>query len=172
MVCNKITIAYEDIMTTKLNQSIAVGDVFLIPLRDGTFSMGQVVGFEPLVLNSVSCAFFAIRSHSDENVDAVELSSDRLYSIQFVTRDLLLKGKWRIIRNENPSVKTSELPYESLRNIGFVGAKVIGSGIMEQFANAYFALSPWDDWHDPQYLDKLLRSAHLRPNSLIYIKSN
>lgn len=31
-----------------------------------------------------------------------------------------------------------------------------------------FIKAPWDDWHDPEYLDKLLISPDKKPENLIY----
>ena len=55
--------------------------------------------------------------------------------------------------------------------MGWVGAKVIGSGNVNKFMNAYFGLSLWDDWHDPTYLDRLLVSPEKRPAKLILKKT-
>ena len=43
-----------------------------------------------------------------------------------------------------------------------------GIPIEDDFIKAYFSLAPWDDWHDPEYLDKLLISPDKKPESLIY----
>lgn len=46
-----------------------------------------------------------------------------------------------------------------------------GIPIEDDFIKAYFSLAPWDDWHDPEYLDKLLISPDKKPENLI-IKTN
>jgi hypothetical protein len=66
------------------------------------------------------------------------------------------------------SVPKESLPYEALREKNFVGASVRGSGIVNKFLNAFYSLHAWDDWHDPNYLDKLLISPTMKPSSLIY----
>ena len=43
-----------------------------------------------------------------------------------------------------------------------------GIPIEDDFIKAYFSLAPWDDWHDPEYLDKLLISPDKKPENLIY----
>jgi hypothetical protein len=65
-------------------------------------------------------------------------------------------------------VPKENLPYESLRNKGFVGAKVVGSKNVNELLNAYYGLSPWDDWKDPTYLDKLLISPEKKPTTVKY----
>jgi len=47
---------------------------------------------------------------------------------------------------------------------------VIGSAIVNEFLNAYYALQPWDDWKDPHYLDSLLVSPDKKPTKLLYKK--
>jgi hypothetical protein len=37
-----------------------------------------------------------------------------------------------------------------------------------EFAEAFRGLIPWDDWADPNYLDKLLISPDLKPKKLRY----
>ena len=43
-----------------------------------------------------------------------------------------------------------------------------GIPIEDDFIKAYFSLAPWDDWHDTEYLDKLLISPDKKPENLIY----
>ena len=38
-----------------------------------------------------------------------------------------------------------------------MGINTEGSAIIDDLLS-YFSLAPWDDWHDPEYLDKLLIS--------------
>jgi len=60
-------------------------------------------------------------------------------------------------------------PYETLRRSGFIGAKVRGSGIVEEFVNAFYGFAPWDDWYVPDYLDAFLISASKKPTDrLVY----
>jgi hypothetical protein len=54
---------------------------------------------------------------------------------------------------------------------GFVGASVHGSGILNEFVNAFYGLTPWDDWHDPYYLDHLLVSPEKKPVQRLVYKS-
>lgn len=142
-----------------------VGDVFAIPTDDGKFAIGQVVGQEPNVLNSASVALFGERVDCVEDVAKVTLSTANVFTVQFVTRDLLDSGVWQIVQRRPVSLPG---PHEDKRSSGFVGAKVIGSGILRKFVNAYFGLYPWDEWHEPDYLDKLLIAPDRKPKSVKY----
>ena len=147
----------------------AVGDVVTIGLLDGTYVLAQVLGREPEVLNSATMAFFDRRF--DERQPTAGLEPPKFkdaFSVLFVTRDLLDAGRWQVVARCPVDVPPHALPYASLRSKGWVGAKVIGSGIVEEFVNAYYGLRPWDDWHDPSYLDGLLVSPERKPDRLVY----
>jgi len=149
-------------------QSWSPGDCFIVPLADGSGLLGQVLQAEPGAMNSVSCAFY------DQSVDGSALpgvvspNPESLISVLFVTRELIDSGRWRIIGSCPICVPRSLYPYESLRVKSFVGAKIIGGGIVEKFANAIRGLRAWDDWHNPHYLDGLLISPQKKPANLVY----
>ena len=149
-------------------QQWARGDVFLVPLQDGTNALAQIVGREAQVLNSVTCAFF--ESRLAEGVTPIEADSalGRLISILFCTRDLLDSGRWKVVGNRSVELKKKDMPYENCRSKGWVGAEVEGSGIVEDFLNAFHGLQPWDAYKDPNYFDKLLLSPKKKPHNLIY----
>ena len=94
-----------------------------------------------------------------------------MFSVLFVTRDLLDDGVWRVIAKRPVAIPRSQLPYESLRQNGYVGAEVNGSGIVNEFLDAFYGLGPWDDWHDPTYLDQLLVSPEKKPSRLVFKNS-
>lgn len=154
----------------KKRQVWGIGDVFLVRLADGTNAVAQIV--EADVLNCASCAFFDLRiSNEHEIVNLVSLPTERIFSILFVTKDELDQGTWSVVKKVSIAIPQASLPYEYLRSKGFVGAKIIGSGIIDRFLNAYYGLEAWDDWHDPNYLDKLLISPTKRPRHLLLKKS-
>jgi hypothetical protein len=152
-------------------QSWKVGDLFRIPLKDGSFLLGQIVAIEPSVLNSVSCALFDMKLSCDMP-QPKQPHIERLFAILFTTRDLLDSGAWKVFGNAKVEVTRSQLPYEALRSSGFIGAKIVGSRNVEEFANAYCGLTPWDDWADPEYLDRLLLSPNKKPKTLVYKRDN
>lgn len=143
--------------------------MFVISTKDGSDVVGQIVGREPQVLNSVSCAFYDWRlTNLDEVVQCATLPIEQVFSSLFVTRDLLDSGAWKVVANKPVTFSPAKFPYEDLRVNGFIGAKVIGSAIVEEFINAFYGLLPWDDWKDPDYLDKLLISQEMKPKALVF----
>ena len=146
----------------------SVGDLFLVRTADGQHVLGQIVGCEPSVLNSVSVAFFDQRFPSPEVASAgAEPDPSKAFSIVFSTRDLLDSGVWGVIGRREVGIPRSLLPFESLRANGFVGAKVIGSGNLITLLNAYYGLAPWDSFHDPEYLDRLLVNPAAKPKHVV-----
>lgn len=140
-----------------------IGDVFSVELSDGDYVTGQVVGREREVLNSITCAFFGTKL--GEPASGLD-SAGALISCLFVSADLLNRGKWKITGNESISIAQEDQPFEHLRSNGWVGAKMMGSGNVEEFLNAYHRLCYWDDWHDPTYLDALLIDPSAKPKRL------
>lgn len=140
------------------------GDLFAVPLLDGSFLLGQVLAHEPQAMNGVSCALFDQRFN---NNNAPRPAIDAIFSILLVTRDLLDRGVWQIVGNSPIDVPRSAFPFENLRPAGFVGATIRGSRIVNEFANAFCGLHPWDDWANPDYLDGLLISPAKKPKHLV-----
>jgi hypothetical protein len=145
------------------NQRWDVGDVFVVPLSDGAHGVGQIVGREAEVLNSVSVALFDTPVHEPEGAADLHLAKESVFAVLFATRDLLDRGRWKVVARRPVEIPREWLPFERLRATGWIGAKVIGSGIVEEFLHAYFGLVPWDDWADPKYLDSLLLTPAKKP---------
>jgi hypothetical protein len=142
------------------------GDMFAVRLPDGSAGFGQVLSRESGVMNSVGCAFFPERS---AQLALPALSAP--IAVLLVTRDALNKRIWPVLGRWEVTVPTASRPYEAFRSAGMVGARIIGSRIIEKFLAAYHGLAPWDDWHDPAYLDTLLLPGVARPRQLVLTRS-
>jgi immunity protein 26 of polymorphic toxin system len=153
-------------------QAWSVGDIFTIQLKDGQHGLGQVVSQERRLLNSVGVAVFDCRVPSSAAASVTEPMVASAFAILFTTRDLPDSGAWRVVATGAVRLPKHLLPYEDLRASGFVGAKVVGSGILTKLFNAFYALAPWDDWHDPHYLDGLLLSPDKKPHRLAFKSSS
>ncbi len=150
-------------MARKKKQTFGAGDYFTIPLADGSFSIGQVVGKEAEALNSVVCAIFSRQYRSlPATIDQAPADGD-LIAVLFVTPDLLESGDWRVVSRSEPFDVAPYVNIDALRRKGFVGVRVIGSGIVITLMDAYFGLYPWNGFAKPDYLDKLLVSDDRKP---------
>jgi hypothetical protein len=142
------------------------GDYFLVPLEDESYSQGQILSYEAHAMNSVVCAFSSLRFESvPTQLDAIPEKS--LIAVQFTTRDLLDSGRWRIVNNGPVLSWEKYLDIQGLRRKGFIGAVIHGSGIIEKFLNAYHKLVIWNDYYDPEYLDKMLISPDRKPAGVL-----
>ena len=149
-----------------------VGDVFAIPLVDGSFALGQVLSYEPDALNSVGCAFYSIRAPDRKSLVVPQLlSRENIVSILLTTKDLLTRGRWPVLENRATSIPLAHCPYDRFRSLKWVGVTIEGSAIVEQFLSGYHGLSPWDQFADPKYLDALLLDASLRPSNVLLSKT-
>jgi hypothetical protein len=156
-------------VSKKQIQDWTVGSVFLLPLMDGEACLGQVIGRTPGLLNSVAIALFDCKKNWAAGEVFPALTVDLIFSAIYVTRDLLDSGRWAVIGDQRVGLSAELQPYEHLRDRGFIGAKVRGSANVEEFANAFYGLMPWDDWYVPDYLDEFLLSADKKPlNRLVY----
>lgn len=139
------------------------GDAFLIPLDDGSNARGQVVEPAPDALNSVVCAFWSQRIPFSED-SPLPLPKCEVIAVLFVTRDLLDSGRWKVVSHNSGSFTAPLESLEEAKRNRFVGVTIYGSSIIEILLNALLGLRPWGEFHDPQYLDKLL-SHDLRLSS-------
>lgn len=150
-------------MTTR-RKTWDVGNIFAIPLGDGTFGVGHVVGREAEVLNSVTVALYRTRLAGGELSGRTSVPPlDDLLAVQFTTKDLLTRRIWKVLANVPVDLPGNLFPYEDTRANGWVGAKMIGSGILVRFLRSYHGLDCWDQMHDPDYFDKLLVTKECRP---------
>ncbi len=147
------------------------GSIFRVPQSDGVSSVGQVLRHVPEALNSVICSFHDRRIPSTISVAADQLAAKELISIQFTTPDLLKSGIWELAGHGTPQGLDRMPGLRTLEDANFVGAKVVGSGIMMEFLDAFYGLRPWDDYADPKYFDKLLSPGLKRPAHVVLTKT-
>jgi hypothetical protein len=147
------------------------GAIFLIPLLDETYAVGQVLDLQ--MPNIVRCALFDERIFDIDKIEINQLCliSD-LISLLACSREQLDYNVWKIIGYKEIKINKRNFPNEHFRTSNWIGAKHYDAAIIEDFMNAYYCLAPWDDWFNPNYLDHLLISLEKKPSYLVYKKSN
>ncbi|HEX3025336.1 MAG TPA: hypothetical protein VHP12_09005 [Chitinophagaceae bacterium] len=89
-----------------------------------------------------------------------------------VTKEQIDFGVWKVLGNKPTDIPISRHANEQYRSSNpykdGVGSKIYDAAIAEDFINAFYALSPWDDSHDPEYYDKMLVDKRKKPHHLIY----
>jgi Immunity protein 26 len=143
------------------------GDIFAISLNDGTFSLGQVLSYEPDCMNSAFCSFYSIKVGVITNI-IWQPNDKELIAVLFVTRESLDKGSWKVVGHQKPINVGMYVNLNSLREKRFLNVEIEGSKIVDEFLNAYHGLTYWNDFHDPEYLDKLLLYGVKRPEKVLF----
>ena len=140
-------------------QHYAPGDLFAVPIAEGRYGVGQILSVEHDALDSVGCIFFAATVSDKSGTQGVASP----IAVELVTPDLLRSGRWKTKGNFPVGLPPEAWPYNRYRSSGWVGAKIRGSAVIESFLAAFHGLAPWDDFHDPKYLDSFLLPGVERP---------
>ncbi len=128
--------------------------------------LGQIVSLELDDLGCAACAFWPERGAS-----VLEQLASPPISVQLVTPELLLRRVWPIRGNAPVLIEPELRQYEQFRSEGWIGAKIIGAGIIRQLLSACRGFVPWDQFHDPKYLDSLLAPGVSPPSTVRYTRA-
>jgi len=157
-------------MAKKKRINWTAGDVFLIPLKNGKYCVGHVL--DQNMTNTVRVALYDEVLDMSDKSDIENLCNvDNLISLIEVTREQLDFGIWKIIGNKMTDIPISRYPNEQYRSSKWVGSSIQDAALAEDFVNAFYSLIPWDDWYNPNYLDKYLIDISKKPKNLILVKS-
>lgn len=140
------------------------GDIFVVPQLDGRWTPAQVLNL--MMPNVPSCAFYRTRL-APPFLPPLQLERNDIFSALTVTRDLLDSRRWPIVDAAPVQLERARWPNEQYRSRRWVGSKTYGSGIVEDFLNAFHGLAPWDQYKDPNYFDRLLLSESWKPAKVI-----
>lgn len=160
--------------TRRKRQKWQIGDYFLIPLLNGEFVIGQIIGRIAKALNSIVCVYFdaKVKDVEEAHKKIKKLSEKDVISALFTTRDALDwigPNKWKSFYNDKPLSMDLFFDVEKLEKT-LVGVSIEGSGNVDALLNAFYGLSPWDDCYKPDYYDELLVSLDKKPKNLLYKK--
>jgi hypothetical protein len=145
-----------------------VGDLFAVELMDGRNALGQVLDVS--IPHTASCAFLSQHAPTLDALRRIEPAAQDIVATATVVDAHLNRGAWRIISDAPLLLAREQWPNESTRAKGWVGSEVYTGAILEYFLNAYHGLAPWNRYHDPYFLDKILVSPTKKPSGLIYTK--
>jgi hypothetical protein len=135
------------------------GDYFAIPLGDPSspkvddpVGVGQILSIEQDAMASYGCAFWPSIEQSAEH----QISRPPVI-VSLVTTELLKSRKWKVQGNAPSHVPGDARRYEQFRSKKWVGAKIVGAGIIRVALRAFHGLEYWDGYYDPDYITKLLQ---------------
>jgi len=147
------------------------GDVFLIPLDNGQFSIGMFHKYIQTPLYSAICSFYPDVVAGEEGV--VEQMLSNPICIKLVMTNGLETKKWLVVANCESKISIKALPdykyrKKFLKRKQSIMEKVHGDGTIRKFLKAYHGLIPWNTMHDPEYFDKLLLDIKFRPKTILF----
>ena len=155
-------------MPVKSAQQWSVGDLFAVELIDGRCSLGQVLDVS--IPHTATCAFLSTLAPTVDAIRHIQPVAGDVIGTATVVDAHLDRGEWKVISRFPLLLTREQWPNESTRDKEWVGSKVYTGSILEDFLNAYNGLAPWDKFHDPNYLDRILISPMKKPSGLIYTK--
>ncbi len=126
-----------------------VGDVFSIPLKDNSYTIGQVLGAP------CTCALYLYRSVDFPNITVEEFEKLTPVSILHLsTGDLLNNGTWQVLFNAKVKLDPNSGHGGSQFEVG--GVSYGGCGMMKDLADAYWGLAPWNTSFSEDYYETML----------------
>ena len=141
------------------------GDVFAIPLVDGSYTVGQV-------LNKLhcTCALFEARS-TNKKYNIHEFKKFRPISILHLSNgNLLNNGYWEVQFNHTVSIDPGS---GSGGRSGEIGSISYGRcNAMKDLANAWYGLLPWNVLFDPNYYEKQLLKGVSQPSTVLILNDD
>ena len=137
------------------------GDLFGVPLEDGSFGIVQAVGHW-VPEGGVYVAVTDQRAESLPTVIALD-PRVRVIALMQVGDNAFDRGWFPRIGPAQALARREDFPNERFARSGYVGAKSYTGGIVVAFLSAWHGLTPWTGYHDPDYFDKLLVSGVERP---------
>jgi hypothetical protein len=136
------------------------GDLFAVPLVDGSFGIVQAIDHW--------MPHWIYTAVTDQRVEAVPPTATvhgrgRVISLIAVSDDAFDFGAFTRVGTASALARRKDFPNERFAQSGYVGAKSYTDGIVADFLSAWHGLSPWTQYKDPEYFDKLLVSGVRRP---------
>ena len=163
-----MTLSEEEISITK-NQLLShkrpkkqkwkVGDIFQIPLENGTYSFGQVLWKN---YTQPVCGLIDINATTVPTIE--EIINNPFISVLSITPNSLDNHKWKVLGNMNVNIQKDDVS-EKFNGTPCIGAKSFTSGILENLANAFYGFSPWNVLADMGYFDQILLPTVERPST-------
>jgi hypothetical protein len=140
------------------------GDVFAVPLVDGTFGLVQAIDhwMPRWIYTAITEGRVTTLTDADTKTEP-----GRLVALLAVDDDPFNFGGFPCVGRASPMVHRRDFPNEAFAHNGYVGAKSYTGGIVADFLSAWHQLAPWNAYKDAAYFDKLLISGIERPSAVL-----
>lgn len=119
--------------------------------------------------NVVRVALFdeVVNSLEEFNIEQ-SCSVLNLISLVASSREQVDYDVWQLMGNKRIEIQKKNFPNEDFRRKNWVGAEHYDAALLEDFLNSFYALLPWDDWFNPNFLDDFLINISKKPTNLLY----
>jgi hypothetical protein len=140
------------------------GDVFAVPLVDGTFGLVQAIDhWMPHWIYTVV---------TDGRVTSLPVADThtrlgKTLALLAVDDDPFDFGGFPHVGRASPIADRRDFPNETFAQSGYVGAKSYTAGVIADFLSAWHSLAPWNAYKDEAFFDKLLISGRERPSTVL-----
>lgn len=137
-------------------------DIFLIPLIDGGFGVGQVVEIDATPRGSVLVMLTLLQSAPDWPPSPIHDSE--AISLIIVADTALRNGTWQTVGFEMLPKLERVFPLKSSIVDKFHGITVHEPAIIEAFVNACHGLYPWNGFPEANFFNNLLVYPNKTPS--------
>lgn len=138
------------------------GNVYAVPLTDGSFGIVQAVVASPGLPGVINVAVFDYR-YPNLAECRKQVSREHVIALLGTWRAEMNGGWWALIGWSEPCVGVMEFPNVQLQ--GGVGHVHHSGGIIENLISAYHGLLPWNTNYREDYYDQLLAPGVTRPKA-------
>lgn len=129
-------------MVTKKRQKVNVGDVFAIPLLDGTSGLGQVI--EEWMPQIICIAVFDGIIKDTDHLDLSSVGS--AIALPSVAAAEIKKGYWKTVGHLPLQIDATAAPHKIFEHNRYIGAVWSAGAVIEDFLNAFHGLASWEPY--------------------------
>jgi len=131
-----------------------LADIFLVPLINGDFAVGQVANVDDTPENTALCLFTLLKSAPDWPPEPIHYSE--AVALMLVSDASIRDKTWQVVGFEAVPALERIFDLEDAVSTGFENLTVQDPAIVEAFVNACHGHYPWDGFPDSQFFNKLL----------------
>ena len=137
----------------------AVGDLFLVPRKDGQWVLGQVV--EEWMKGAICVAIFDFVVSDKMGPISIDSQHPALMALPSVAKSELTHKHWPVVGNAHVLVDVTLASHHKFKNQNYNGAVWHSGGMVEKLVDAYYGLATWEPYPGrPGQLRSLLINAH------------
>lgn len=146
-------------------QKWTVGDIFYVPLSNGSFSYGQIIkdndGFP-------TCCLFELNSNEINDINSI--INSKIVSVLPISPYSLDNHSWKIIGSTGVVINVEEVvkgqPKKYKRRIT---QNTFGDDSLKNLSEALNGIRPWNENVNENEYDKMLLPDYTKPQSLLFL---